>query len=371
MGSIIIKGSAIDVTVLEKLTPADLFTAGGTDPVYEAISKEVAEFTGNASTDEGRKDIKSMAMKIAKSKTFIDEIGKTFNADLKEKTKAVDAERRVIWNKLEELQHQVRKPVTEWETAEEARVKTHKDAMLEVEILTFFSEPPTVEQIIARIERGVELNKREWDEFREMSVLPLFDAATKLEKMLVATEQADRDRAELETLRQAKADQDARTVEEVRKKAADEERQRIEKEAAEKAQKDAATEIQAEKDKAAKAAADANESIKAMEDKALRDKEESDQRIREAEDAKIAAEAKVKLESEAAVQKERDRAAAEKKRIDDEAKARENNVAHHAKINNEVMAALAALDCVLGEVPAKAITIAIASGKIPHVTISY
>ena len=111
--------------------------------------------------------------------------------------------------------------------------------------------------------------------------------------------------------------------------------------------------------------------IKAAEENAAKQKADDELRIRQAEDAKIAAEAKAKADAELAVQRERDRAAAEQKKLDDEAKERENNRAHHAKINNEVMAALSALDCVLGEVPAKAITVAIAEGKIPHVKISY
>jgi hypothetical protein len=363
MGQIIVQGSGTDLTVLEKLTPADLFAEGGTEPVYEAISKEVSTFVPDVTTESGRKEIASLAYKIAQSKNFLDKVGKAFNSDLKEKTKAVDKERAAIWDKLEALQKKISKPLDDYKAAEEARVQAHKDAMAELEKLHIFM-PTDLANIEKAIARAGELKRRDWQEFTEMAA-PVFEQQwVALMGMKVSAEQAERDRAELEELRRLKAEQEAKAAEQARQKAADEERQRIEHEAQEKAQRDAAAAIKAAEELAAKQKADA-------EAKAIADAAEAERRIKEAEEAKIAAEARAKLEAEQAVQRERERAAAEQKRLDDEAKARENDRAHHAKINNEVMAALAALDCVLGEVPAKAITIAIAEGKIPHVKISY
>ena len=366
MGQIIVQGSGTDLTVLEKLTPADLFAEGGTEPVYEAISKEVSTFVSDVTTESGRKEIASLAYKIAQSKNFLDKVGKTFNSDLKEKTKAVDKERAAIWDKLETLQKKIRKPLDDYKAAEEARVQAHKDAMEQIKFeagngCSFNSSPEQVREAMTIIAK---LKCRQWDEFDEMAQQEANRHIVALSEHLERKEQVQREKAELEELRRLKAEQEAQAAEEARQKAADEERQRIEREAQEKAQRDAAAAIKAAEDLAAKQKADA-------EAKAIADADEAERRIKEAEEAKIAAEARAKLESEQAVQRERERAAAEQKRLDDEAKARENDRAHHAKINNEVMAALAALDCVLGEVPAKAITIAIAEGKIPHVKISY
>ena len=353
MSNIIIKGSPTDLTVLELLSPADLFSEGGTLPVYEAIKKEVSTFVPDISSEAGRKEVAALAFKIAKSKTFLDNVGKTYNAKLKEMPKAIDKERKVIWDKLEAMQAEIRKPLTEWEEKEKARVDEHKAAMAELENLSQFLTPPTIEQINAGLSRGGELKLRDWQEFSDMAS-PVFERQyAKLMTMKFAAEQAEKDRIELEALRAAKAEQEAKDAEASRIADEEAQRARIEREATERAMLEAAA------------------AIKAAEENAAKQKADDELRIRQAEDAKIAAEAKAKADAELAVQRERDRAAAEQKKLDDEAKERENNRAHHAKINNEVMAALSALDCVLGEVPAKAITVAIAEGKIPHVKISY
>lgn len=377
MSKIVLQGSATDLTVLELLEPAELFAPSGTEPVFEAIKNEVVAFSGDVTTESGRKEIASMAYKIAQSKNFLDKVGKTFNADLKEKTKAVDNERKAIWDKLEELQTQVRAPLTAWEDAEKSRVQAHKDAMAELESIFNFSTPPTLRDIEARVVRHAELRTRKWEEFDDFVTPIFFSTHDSLMKIAEITKQQENDRVELEVLRQAKAEQDAKDAEIARQKAANEETARIEREAKDKAERDAAAAIQAEKDRAAKAEADSAAVIAAVEAKAVKDKAEAEERARKADEARIAAEAKSKLEAEAAVQAEKDRAIAEKKRLDDEAKARENNRQHHAKINNEVVAGLAACCFIAGlseddaKKLCKALVIAIAEGKVPHTKISY
>jgi hypothetical protein len=317
-----------------------LFAPGGTTPVFVAIHHETTTFVGDVSTDTGRKEIAALAYKIAQSKNFIDKVGKVFNSDLKEKTKAVDAERKAIWDKLEALQAEVRAPLTEWEDAEKARVQKHKDAVSQLESLTRFDGIPTLQQIQSANIMNLELAGRDWEEFLDFAK-PIHEAnATRFIAMIEDAQKAERDRLELEALRVAKSEQDAKDAAAAQQKAADEERARIEREAADKAQRAAAEAIQAEKDKAAKAEA-----------------------------GRIAAEAKAKLEADAAVQREKDRAAAEQKRLDDEAKARENNRAHHAKVNNEVLLGIKELG--IDDEWAKIIVTAIAKGSIPHTKISY
>lgn len=344
MANIVLSGSATDLDVLKQLTPADLFASGGTEPIYEAIKKEVSTFVPDTSTVYGRKEIASVARKIASSKNFIDEVGKVFNSDLKEKTKAVDKERKAIWDKLEALQAEIRKPLTEWEEKENTRVQSHKDAMAELEAITSFSITPTLSDVEKRVVRHAELRTRKWEEFDEMATPIFFSTHDALMKLAKTIKQAEKDKAELEALRAAKVAQEANDAEEARQKAAAEERQRIEKEAAEKAQRNAEIAIQAEKEK-----------------------------VKKAEEARIAAEARAKLEAEQAVQREKERVAAEQKRKDDEAKKRENDRAHHAKINREAMEAIQIVinANLSGKDTAKAIVVAIAEGKIPNVKIFY
>lgn len=371
MSDIILQGLATDLTFFEKLNPVDLFKEGGTQPVFDAIKKEVSTIVLDATTEAGRKDIASIAYKIAQSKTFLDKVGKAFNSDLKAKTKAVDQERKSIWDKLEALQKEIRAPLTEWEEAEKARVDVHKAAMAELESISTFYGVATIEQINTAIKRVNELKLRDWQEFAEMAQ-PVFESQFgKLTLMKTAAEQAEKDRLEIEELRRMKEEQESKAAEESRKKAEEEERQKIEREAKERADREAAERIRLAEEATVKAKADA-------EAKAAREAEEAKRKIKEAEEARIAAEARAKLEVEQAVQRERDRAAAEQKRLDDEAKARENDRAHHAKINNEVLYCIKeVLEAAQrdsenhGSDPAKLLVEAMARGNIQHVKIIY
>jgi len=381
MSKIVISGPATDIAVLECLSPADLFAANGTEPVYEAIKNEVAAFVPDMTTEGGRKEIASMAYKIAQSKNFLDKVGKIFNSDLKEKTKAVDAERKAIWDKLEALQKEVRKPLDEFEAQETLRVEAHKKALQDMDELAgaAYVSTATIDQIQICVSSIGALSDRDWEEFASYAQERIAHHKEALVVRLQKAEQAERDRLELEELRRLKAEQEAKAAEEARKKAAEEERARIEREAAEKAQRDAAAILQAEKDRAAKAEADAAAALKAAEDRAAREKAEADERARKSEEARIAAEAKAKLEADAAVQRERDRAAAEAKRAEDDARARENDRKHHARINNEVLHAI--LSLIFSDDPevlndaqrmtGRVVVEAIAKGGVPHVKISY
>lgn len=359
MSKIVLTGKATDLSVLEVLNPHELFAPKGTDHIYDAISQEVAAFIPDMTSEEGRKEIASMAYKIAQSKNFLDKVGKTFNSLMKEKTKAVDTERGAIWDKLEALQKKVRAPLDAYEAAEEARVQAHKDAMAHLENITVFDHPPTYEEIKQRQSMFGELHTRKWDEFNDMAMDLFTQQHSKLHHMGVTAAQAERDRAELEALRAAKAEQDAKDAEAARQKAADEQRTQIEREATEKAQAAAAAMIKALEIKEAQAA-----------EKAKADAAESERRIKEADEARIAAEARAKLEADRAVQDEKDRAAAEQKRLADEATARENDRAHHAKINNEAANAIMDIKGV-DLAMAKEIVKAIAFGQITHIKITY
>ena len=83
---------------------------------YEKVAQEVAGHEPDLSTDKGRKAIASLAYKVTRTKTAIDEAGKKLTEDKKKEIAAVDAERKAIREKLDALAAEVRKPLTDWET---------------------------------------------------------------------------------------------------------------------------------------------------------------------------------------------------------------------------------------------------------------
>ncbi len=60
------------------------------DKTLKDIKEKVMAFVPDTSTAKGRKDIASLAYKVAQSKTWLDNCGKNLVAEWKEKSKKVD-----------------------------------------------------------------------------------------------------------------------------------------------------------------------------------------------------------------------------------------------------------------------------------------
>lgn len=61
-----------DLINIESINVLEIFTNDGLDPVLEAITQEVKSFKPDMTTPAGRKNIASLAHKVAKSKTYLD-----------------------------------------------------------------------------------------------------------------------------------------------------------------------------------------------------------------------------------------------------------------------------------------------------------
>ena len=110
-----------DLIVAENISP-EIFTNGGIQPLLEDVAKRARSFVFDLDTGPGRRGVASLAFKVARSKTLIDDIGKGIVAPLKQKAKKVDAERKVARDFLDGLKAEIRKPLTEWEEAEKVRL---------------------------------------------------------------------------------------------------------------------------------------------------------------------------------------------------------------------------------------------------------
>lgn len=196
-----------DLIAVETLKPAEVFVPGGVEKIICTVEAVVRATALDATTEEGRGAIKSLAYKIARSKTALDDMGKDFVAELKRATGVVDADRRTIRDRFDALRDEVRKPVDDWEAAESKRIDAHVAELATLKDLCQFDTPePTVEAIDARIAEATRLQARDWQEFAERGgdlltrVLPTLTA---LRKTVV---QRAEERAELERLRKAEAE---------------------------------------------------------------------------------------------------------------------------------------------------------------------
>ena len=122
-----------DLVVIEKSSAMAVFTNNEQlDPIIEKIEKEARSLVPDVSTKKGRDAIASMAHKVARSKTYIDNAGKDLVAELKALPKQIDESRRIVRERLDALKDEVRRPLTEWE-AEQERIKAEEAARIKAE----------------------------------------------------------------------------------------------------------------------------------------------------------------------------------------------------------------------------------------------
>jgi hypothetical protein len=306
------------VALFANLTPEKVYTPGGVDDVLRKITEEVRKTAIDVSTKAGRDAAKSLAYKVARSKTLLDDMGKGLVADWKTKASLVDAERKIIRDRLDALKDEVSRPVVEWEEAELDRVHRHVTAMTVIEELARFDSEPASEEIDRRLAAIEQAPPRDWQEFAEQAATVRNLALSKLAEMKAAALKREADAAELEALRAEKAErerkdceqQEAREAEE-RARAADEARKRQEAESVARAEQAARDAVEAER-----------------------------QRVADQEAA--------------------DRAAADK---------RERNKKHRAKIVRQTVEAL--VGCGITAEQAADVVLAIVDGKIPNITINF
>jgi hypothetical protein len=125
------------LTIIRSLNPVEVFADGGMTPLLEKIRQQVMTYVPNVDTAAGRQDIRSLAYKVAQSKTALDSLGKDLVADWKAKAKRVDEARRQAREYLDALKMEVRQPLTDYEEAEKAREAAEA---LEKEIIVAWGE---------------------------------------------------------------------------------------------------------------------------------------------------------------------------------------------------------------------------------------
>lgn len=319
----------MDLVVIEKKNAMAAFTNNDQlDPLIEAIEKEARSLVPDVTTKKGRDAIASMAHKVARSKTYIDNAGKDLVAELKALPKQIDESRRVVRERLDALKDEVRRPLTEWE-AEQERIKA-EEAMnaLHAEALAMNEEFDR--KLAVRIESDHEMALLMNDAFdREQA-----EKKAEAERQRIAREEEIKrlaeEKAKREAAEQAQREIDAAAAREREAILAKERAEREQKEAAERAEREKQAAVEAERRKA---------------------QEEADRIRREAE------------------QREQARLAEEKRKADEQAR-READVKHRKAVGTEIVKALLANTSLTRDQAIEVLT-AVKDGRIPHTGISY
>ena len=172
--------------------------AAGLDPYLAKIKEELDAFVPDVTTKKGRDAIASIAHKVARSKTALDNIGKELVAELKDVPKKIDAERKRMRDTLDAWKDDVRRPLTEWEEAEEARVTKHKAGLelLQHSAVTHDFTAHTLRTTLASLQAQV-IDSR-WEEFESEAHRA---KAVAVESLQTAIAEREKQEAELARLR--------------------------------------------------------------------------------------------------------------------------------------------------------------------------
>lgn len=320
-------------------------TPGGTTELFERIAQEARSHVPDVSTKKGRDAIGSLALKISKSKTFIEKCGKELVAEQKAQIKVIDDDRIATVKKFDELRNEILAPRDAWEQAEKDRVAKHETTISVIRMPLSLIQNEDGEWTAQSIKDAIsELENRvidsSFEEYEEQAKLAKFETLEALRKALADREKYEAEQAELERLRQAEIL-----------------RQQQEREA------------QIAREAAEKATREAEEKARFEAERVQREKAEAEQR-----------EARLKAEKEAAELRAVQAAENERKRIEAEqvakaeaerkaAEAREADVAHKKQICSEALKGLTDLGVSVDQ--GKAILNAINKGLVPHVSIKF
>lgn len=197
------------------LNPIEVFKPEKVSEILQKIGSEaekfIQEFGDDVGTKAARDQIVSFAFKITKSKTAIDALGKDLVSEWKEKSAAVDKERKRIRDTLDELAEKVRKPVTDWELAEEQRINLHLQSLDALsEIGRYAKESPmlvTIELLEEAQRKSQELyESRDWQDYGDTATLQAAQNAQAFAQAISARKQYEDDQEELKALRLKEAE---------------------------------------------------------------------------------------------------------------------------------------------------------------------
>lgn len=327
---------------------------------FAAVEAQARAVPVDLETSTGRDRIKSAAAQVARKKTAIDNAGKAATEEWRRLTGQVNAVRNVAKERFDALRDDIRRPVTEWENAEEAR-RAEADLIIEnLRNAAIVRADETSDDIQARLDRvrGHNLNSDLFGPRIELVTDLRDDTVKALTDALERIKQAEADRAELARLRRESEEREERERQE---RAAAQAREDEEKRKA----ADAAR-IEREREEAAQRAKDeAERAHKAEQDRIAQEKQAeidaANERARKAE-ADAAAERKKAADAEAARKAEADRLAAEQAKRDADQEHR---------TNAKKAAKEAIMSCGVSEEAARKVVMLSVANELPHMPFKF
>ncbi|WP_335970116.1 hypothetical protein [Acinetobacter bereziniae] len=352
----------MELQVLEQNVIVAAFNnANGIQAIVDQIKAQVSSIVPDVTTVKGRKEIASLAYKVAQSKSAIDAEGKKLKEQYTVVTNKIDADRKFARDELDAERDRIRKPLTDWENAEKDRVAKHESAIEAIKNFAnnnflITANSSMIEGAIATLNDQV--IDSSFEEYEDQAKLAKLETLETLRNALSETQSLEAERAELERLRQAEIERQQKERDE-----------KIAREAVDKARVEAEAKALADRKRAEQEKLEAEQ----RETRLKLEKEQAELREQQLKQQAIEREKQAEIDRQKAVEAERLRikqeaqakAAAELK----EQQAREANKAHKKKICNEALQGLINLG--VSEELGKQILQAIHKGEVPHLSIKF
>ena len=362
-----------ELSKIEEVT-VKVYTDGKMNDLVTKIEKEVSSFVPVLDTAKGRKEIASLAHKIARSKTCLDGLGKTLIEESQKTVNAVNSERKNMRDRLDTLKEKVRKPLTEWEEKEQFRLE---EIDLAVAGIPFWAtqidehdqplSSKAMKENLGHL-KTIKIDASFGDRQNEAAQIK-DNTIQKLEASIARREKEETEKAELDRLRKEKEEQEEKDrIEKIRKEGEErvrlevEENAREEKEREEKEREEIEKKHQEELDLQEKEKQDEIDRLKKEADKAEQKRLDDIKAIEEKAEAERLETIRLREEKERTAREE-------KEREEKEEKKRQEDKEHRTKINKNILSALSNLG--IKEETGKTIITEIVQGHIPNVKINY
>lgn len=339
-----------DIVALITENPVVAFTdAKQYSEFYAKVKEQVDAHVPDVATAKGRAEIKALAFRVTRTKTALDDAGKKLNEDARKKIDAVDAQRRKIRAELDALAEEARRPLTEWETAEEDRQDHIRKVMEKIAALSraYLEDGSDLIADRIRVVREIDIDPTVFSDSNEVAKAAQAKAVADLEMVLERARRHEADQAELARLRKEREEQDRAEAERLVQEKAEAERKRLAEEAEARAKRE-------------------EDQRKAREEQIAEQARQAE--MRKAQEAIDKAESETRALREKAEREERERAAAIQRDKDAQA-AREADRKHRSALMGEAKQAI--MTCGADEETAKKVVLAIIAGEVPHVTLRF
>lgn len=172
------------------------------DALYGHVEKMARALVADPLTKEGASQIKSCARQIASVKKRIDDIGKDVVAELKKLPGQIDANRKNLRERLEALQDDIRRPVTE--------IENREDEIDGIKGIHLRLANASSEEIAKELEsvKKIPLTEEKWHESLEKAKAAIAGETKALELLKATAEKREKDAAELDKLRKNQEEAD-------------------------------------------------------------------------------------------------------------------------------------------------------------------